>query len=277
MNISERLSRKLNRKPLKMCIIGCTKKLKLNDLITGIVDEVIDIDTIKKTRSYYIQSITLSSKEIKQIISKGYDKKVEEKISAYVRSKIKEIQFFMNDYLYQGCIILGRGKTQDEKLWERILIKAVNLSGIYYGREDIKVDKFPASLRPCSINLIKKGKFNEDPKITLHFVASHNRLMKSYFYDREDWIHIISPKLSIKFLKQNKDLKREDWKDGIKVFYFDDPEEIDEKFKIRLKKETKQTHPIAVLIKGKDTFMRIKEFSKNIKLNRMWVIQGSWI
>jgi hypothetical protein len=260
-----------------MCIIGCAPKLKFYDFLRSVRDQITDLDNINSP-VYHIEQIKILKEEIIKLISdektKEFDK-INETIKSFIRQKIKKVNFFMNDFLYQGCLIYCKGKTYDEDIWTQILT-TINFS-VYHGREDVKtISNSVASLRPTNLNLISKGK-KDELDIRLIFVFSHNKYIKSYFYSREDWIHLMCPKLSIKYLKQNKDMKRDDWDDGIKTFFIDSLEEIDSSFIEKLKEYDECNYPITILCKGKEVFKELKNLNDEIKLKRWIVTQGSWI
>jgi hypothetical protein len=273
-----------------MCIIGCGPKLKIIDFVKALRDELIDLDNLNSS-IYNVQQIKISLDELTSELnkrSKQKNKKLDSIdgeffrsiIKPYIRKKIKNIQFFWNDYLYQGCVIYCKGTVRN-KLEEELLdelMNHVNFS-VYFGRKDIKVnanDKLPASLRPTNLNLLKIGD-NLDIDIRLLFIASHNKCIRSYFYNNDSWIHILNPQLSTKYLKHNKNLKREDYEDEVKIYFFDSVDEINESFIKELEEEDKKRFiPIAILCKGKNVFEKLKKINKE-SLSRMIIVQNSWI
>ncbi|MCF7860947.1 hypothetical protein K9M79_01785 [Candidatus Woesearchaeota archaeon] len=226
--------------------------MKFYDLFRSVKDGIIDLDNLPQQDSYIVNSIKV---DLKHINDDGLEK--------HIINKINNIGLYRNEYIYQGCLVVGKGPKQMNDLLCKIS-QAVHISN-----KDFPKNTFRAT------HYYKKA---QDPaSVTLHFIFSHNRFIKSYFYARDDWIHILTPKLTTKFIKQNKDIKREDWRDGVRIFYLEESDEIDEKFKRKLKKESKGCYPIAILVKWKRTYERIKEFEKNIKLNRQMIFQGSWV
>jgi hypothetical protein len=182
----------------------------------------------------------------------------------------------MNEFLYQGCIIYGKGITKNKKLWKDI-ITSINFS-VYMGRADIKTASgLPESLRPTELNLIKKGNKEVLSDIRILFVFSHNNSIKSYFYSRDDWIHILRPKLSLKFLKQHRNLKREDFIEGIRIFYVDSIDEIDEGFRRKIEKCSELNEPICILCKDNKTFDRLIFFADSVELERDFIVQDTWV
>jgi hypothetical protein len=271
-----------------MCIVGCAPKEALYDFLESLKDDLIDLDNLSNQK-YNVQQLKLSMNLIMEKINPIIKDKINitdekeslaEIIDPYIKEIIKEIKFFMNDYLYQGCIIYSKGTVrskQEKELWDTIM--TIIDSAIYNGREDIKMypeDTFPASLRPTDLKIIKIGE-KDDIDIRLLFVSSHNNFIKSYLYSRTDWIHVINPKLSLKYLKQNRDLKHEDLREGVKILYIDHEEEIDEEFRRKLIELEDEKDPLCILCNNDKVFDRITFLLETIKPKREWAVQKSWI
>ncbi len=140
-----------------------------------------------------------------------------------------------NEYLYQGCIVSGISESEESLLALQ-------------------------SYRP-----IRK----EGPYTKIRFIFSHSSCIRSYFYARDDWVHLIAPKLSTKFLKQNRQISRDEIKDGIRILTLDSDEEIPE---ILDKLKTDRKSSIAVLCNKVDVFNNLTKHP----IPREFVIQDRW-
>jgi hypothetical protein len=240
-----------------MCIVGCAPKEALYDYKNN--------PELNK-ELFHIEEISLSSLNLKEISK--------EELQNFVKESLKKINFYMNDYLYQGCIIQGIGTSKNAEYWANIL-SDINRT-IYMGREDIKVGNFPAALRPTEYNHIVNGS-KESVQISIRFIFSHNKSIKSYLFSRTDWIHVICPKLSLKYLKQNKDLKHEDCREGVNILYLAHKEDIDESFRRRLTDLEKKDKHLCILCNNDEVFERILYLLERIETKREWAIQDSWI
>jgi hypothetical protein len=246
-----------------MCIIGCSPKLKLYDFAISVNDGFVDLDNINSSM-YHISQIKIPTEKIIEFKDK-------ELLDSYIKELIKPVNFFMNDYLYQGCIVYCKGTTKSIKQKEILeeILKIINFS-IYHGRSDIKSKKgYLESLRPTNLNLIEiSNKLNLD--IRLLFVFSTNKCIKSYFFSRDDWIHIIEPKLTTKYLKQNKHIKREDYDKGFRIFFIESIDEINKAF---INKLNPEYGSIAILCKNNKVLKKLKE----MKLKGEVVALSTWI
>lgn len=250
-----------------MCIIGCSPKLKIYDLVRSIRDEITDIDNIS-SKFYEIEQLKISFDKILKLIGNELNEKSENNLRRYIRQKIKEVNFFRDEYTYQGCIIYAKGEVCN-KIEINELINNINFS-VYHGRKDITNPDYK-SLRPTNLSLITLSKKN-NLDIRLLFVFAHNKYIKSHFYSRDDWIHIFSHSTYKKYIKYNKNINEEElWDDGIKVFLLNNTNQINDEFKKRLKTESKLAHPIAILCKNKKIFKEISEFTEDMKLSRWFV------
>jgi hypothetical protein len=254
-----------------MCIIGCFPKLKSRDLTRSIADEIIDLDNIPSDKVYKIHQVKIPFKNIKDLVGENS----EEDLKKYIRQLIKKINFVKKDYLYQAGIIYAKGTYVKKSEFGKIL-RIIN-SGVYFGRkDDFKISDISSSLRPCKINLVKEGEKNS-LDIRLLFVFSHERHIKSYLYSRRDWIQILTPKMSAKYLKHNKELENENWDQGVNVHFIKDSRVINEELIKKLKEEIKWAHPIAFVCKSEKIFNKLTEILRKLEISRRVVSGYKWL
>jgi hypothetical protein len=251
-----------------MCITGCAPKLKARDLIVGITDEIVNLNNIPSNNVYKIHQVKIPFNDIKNLIGENS----EEDLKKYIKKLIKKINFVKEDYLYQAGIIYAKGTFVKKEEFYKILT-TINL-GVYYGREgNFKISDNSTSLRPCQINLVKEGK-NNCLDIRLLFVFSHERYIKSYLYYREDWIQILTPKMSAKYLKHNKKLKKENWDQGVNVHFIENYKINKDKFLKELKKEIEWGHPIAFVCKNERIYDKLNVILAKLKITRR-IVSGN--
>ena len=252
-----------------MTNIECWPKLKLYDLITSIKDGICDVNSINDSHVYLTKEINIPINDFLESILK------KEVVDDYIKEKIKDIDFFMNDHLYQGCLIYGSGHAKDYTFWKDLLEMIKEC--VSHARTDIRnSNDIPENLRPTILNLIKKGR-ETNLQIKLLFIFTHNKKIKAYFYNAPEKIHILSLKLSLKYIKANLSMRREEFFDGVKIYFFDRPDDISEEFTKKLEQDLKYTYPIAILCKRKETYERLLQFTENVKLTREFIIQDSWM
>jgi len=226
-----------------MCIIGCAPKARFyEEFYSKLNDNKLTLNDLKKDKTFFIDETDIPIRKIVEGLDDNLSEETEGSlkfpvhswdatINKEIRELIKKVGFSKNDYIYQGCLIYVKGKVKDIEKWDHIA-STINFA-VYHGREDLKPSdsNFPYSLRPSTLTKLEQGDLNFPETIKLLFVFSHNSKIKGYFYARDDWIHIMDEKMSLKFLKQNKNLNYEDEIDNTKIFYIQEIDDITDEFK----------------------------------------------
>lgn len=230
-----------------MCVVGCSPKKGL----------------------YEYRDKGGSDFKATEYIFKGDEIRSTQGLKEFIRDKIQEINFFTNSHLYQGCLIQAKGKSPEPAYWEEKL--DLISSAIYMGRDDVCIGDSPASLRPAHSNQIVQSPV-EDVTVDVSFIFSPNRSIKSYLYSREDGVHIICPKLSLKYLKQNRDLKHDESREGVRILYVELSDQIDENFRRLIEKHQ---GPLCILCNNDNVYHRLLEFMEHT--GKEWAAQDSWV
>lgn len=133
---------------------------------------------------------------------------------------------------------------------------------------DTTTVKLPG-LRITTLNRSKvKLKTNSDIKIS--FVFSHDKHIRSYFYARDDWIHVFHPKATKKYLKYNNNLATEFFDGNIKVIHPQIVSMIDSNFEKQIKKNILDINPIAILCDNNTIFRKILDLDSK-KYDRAFI------
>lgn len=138
---------------------------------------------------------------------------------------IQSINILKNDMIFQGTLIYAEGTAKNPDAIDKKIGK-INLD--IYSKRILKNDG-KGTLRLVSKTYLKKGEDNYKIKIALIF--SHNKYIQSYLFALpKDYVFVLDPNLTRKFIKQNKNLKEHDFIDDFQIFYLHDIFDFDHKF-----------------------------------------------
>ncbi|MBL7051996.1 MAG: hypothetical protein ISS01_02810 [Nanoarchaeota archaeon] len=215
-----------------MCIIGCAAKMKLSDDLTLISEGKKEFEDLKNDSDYLFEEtifpVMFNPEEITDF-GRKYNYKTRSKIleaqyskmSEWAKLFVKDIRMLKNTHLFQGTMVTAEGTAKSPKAIEKFL--QVLQMNIYSERTPYQL-KNEGSARPFAFSLLKKGKDNFVIKAILVF--THNRNIKSYLYQFPKSSFMLNPTLTKKYLKQNKDLKQIDKKEGFKTIYLETEKDI---------------------------------------------------
>jgi hypothetical protein len=127
---------------------------------------------------------------------------------------VESLNIFKNDMLFQGTIVYAEGTAKNLKKIEK---KLTDINFKIYGQRILKRDG-KGTLRPTDISFLTKG--DDNYKIKIALVFSHNKYIKSYLYNfPSDNVFVLNPMLTRKFIKQHKKLKEHDFIDDFQIIY----------------------------------------------------------
>ncbi len=217
-----------------MCIVGCAPKLKLSDDISLICKCEKEFEDLKNDKDYLMEEtifpVMFNPKEIVEFGRKYHYKTRSKilkaqylKINSWTKEFVKDLKLLKNTHLFQGTMVTAEGTAKSPKAIEKFL--QVLQMNIYSERTPYQL-KQEGSARPFGFSLLKKGK--DDFVIKIILVFAHNRNLKSYLYSfpYKGHSYFFSPALTKKYLKQNKDLKPIDKREGFKTIYLETEEDI---------------------------------------------------
>ncbi|MFP4402191.1 MAG: hypothetical protein ACLFPL_03070 [Candidatus Nanoarchaeia archaeon] len=267
-------------------------KKKFWDLYNPLKENLIDIDSLN-SKIYEIKTVELDYSQITQILSEQTISEMNDKIlesenletiqdklsndvKEYLNSMTKHISFFRNSHLYQGTLLTISGITTNfEKLESSSKQLLLNL---IVARDDIIISNPPLLNRPALINTCERGGI-DDITIKLHFIYSTNKSIKSYMYNAVDSIQVISPELTTKFVKNNRDVKRDEVREEVQVLYVDSVDELNKEFIHNVDKYSILSRPIVILCRTQEVYEELagEESTLNTKFLRTLLKQESYI
>ena len=272
-----------------MSLVEINGKLRLLDFYTPLIEGlIVDIENID-SNIYDIVKIKLSFDEIKNIYlisnyfrtnnDENYFENMDtlnELISEYLFEKVRSVNFYKNTHLYQGSIVYTKGKLVDIDKWKGF--SKVLSSNLSYCRTDMNLQNRKISLKSNDIEILKKGE-KDVVDVTVMFIFSTNKCIRSYMYNHQEYIQVLSSELTKKYIKNNKNCKRDDIQNNVRLLYVDSIDEFDYDFIVKLNRYSLEPRPIVVLCSSKEVLTEFTHpnFKYKDKLLRKLLIQDSYV
>lgn len=218
----------------KMCIMGCSIRMRLSDYLALARDN-------KKSLSDLKDEFTFEEFNVPE---------------DYV-SFTENLNIFRNDSIFQGTLVYATGTAKNPEIIEKELDE-INM-GIYSARTLKKDGK--GTFRPTSFSFVEKGEDNYNIKIALVF--SPNKFLRGYLYNFEDTkTFVLEPSLTRKFIKLNKSMKELDFIEDFQVIYLGENSDFTQESLDKINQAKLSKKGTVILHRDKKTF---EEFIKRIE------------
>lgn len=191
---------------------------------------------------------------------------------------VNSINIFKNEYIFQGMLVYEFGTMVSVDFAGNSNKEAKNISSQIHKKrceKSTREQKNIGTLRPYSLSKFEYGEEN-NYKIKIFLFYSHNRNLKGYLYDFGDnYLYLLSPSLTRKYIKQNKNIKRANFIENMQVLFLETFDDLDEGVLAKVNYAKFLNRGTVILYREKETYEAARQFlAKKHGEDNMMPIEG---